>query len=172
MFKNQAASRHVFDLKVFLLFSWLSSIRFFHEVSCAWTRITALTITQATFLAPLFVLWSAQAHHYSDCRAKAIVESNWYADSLRIEVFLSKTRNIYGKRFSLKIFLLSIVATVALEVINYWSINVTRLRTPSLAWHRVPFPVSTRHVASQADGQGPLSYTFRAVKKLILTRTR
>ena len=29
----------------------------------------------------------------------------------------------------------------------------------SLAWHRVPFPVYTRHVASQADGQGPLSYT-------------
>ena len=46
---KQASSRHVFDLKVFLLFSWLSSIRFFRGAGCAWTRLTALTIT--TFLA-------------------------------------------------------------------------------------------------------------------------
>ena len=54
MFKNQADSRHVFDLKVFL-FSWLSSIRFFSGASCAWTRITALTITtQHSSLRSLF----------------------------------------------------------------------------------------------------------------------
>ena len=106
-----------------------------------------------TFLAPLFVLsWSAR-----HCFVRAINSEAEQWIRIDTPIVWSNSIENYGKRLSLKNFLMSQQLHCRWLIIDQlmWLAS-----GQSLAWHRVPFPVYTRHVASQADGQGPLSVSY------------
>ena len=138
MYRNRAASRHVFDLKVFLLFSWLSPIRFFTETACAWTRITALTIT--TQHSSLFV--HSSARHCSDRDLSSESEA-WstqlsFSDGLEKQIVSNATISFLSKQ---------------LQVINYLTINGTSLWTKSgLAQRSISGLHASRGQSSRRSG--------------------
>ena len=157
MFENQAASRHVFDLKVFLLFSWLSSIRFFSGLAAPGLASLPSQLQHNIPRALFSLMISSQLRPSSMLRARAI-PSHQYIQRLS-EVFKAN----YVKRFRCKISLL--FHSCIVQVINYWTIKGTRPRTESgLAQSSISGIHASRGHSSRRSGT--LTYTQQCIQQI------